>query len=804
MWIWHFCGGVKSMLKNYLTIAWRNLRKNKAHSFINIAGLSAGIAVALLIGLWIWSEWSYDRYNPNYGRIAQVMLKKTFDGHTNTNLAGPVPLGPELRKSYGNDFRHVVMSSWIGDHIFAIGDKKITGSGSYMDAGAPDMLSLKILKGSGAGLEDPHSILLSRSVATALFGEADPVGKTLLMDNSFSLKVIALYEDIPRNSDFAYLSFIAPWNLFITSVEPVKNYTQRWDMNGVQTFVQLSENADMDRVSEKIRNTISDKDPTSRVKTAAFLHPMSRWHLYSEFKNGINTGGRIQYVWLFGIIGIFVLLLACINFMNLSTARSEKRAKEVGIRKAIGSLRGQLVGQFFSESVLVALLAFVLALFLVQAALPFFNAIADKNMSVPWSSPLFWLLGLGFAFLTGLIAGCYPALYLSSFRPVEVLKGSFKAGRLAAVPRRILVVVQFTVSVALIIGTIIVFRQIQFAKSRPVGYDRSGLVTINMITHDLHDHFTAMRNDLLQEGAITEMAESSSPPTAVWNDFGGFLWKGKDPNMADNIAVVFVSSEYGKTLGWQFQGGRDFLAQRKTDSSGMILNETAVKYMNLKNPVGETIHWSGRDFTVLGVIRDMVMESPYAPVKQTIFLLNPASASVLNIRINPAINTSEGIRKIGEAAKTYSPSIPFSYQFVDADYAKKFSDEERISQLAAFFAVLAIFISSLGLWGMASFMAEQRTKEIGVRKVLGASVFNLWGLLSRELVALVLLSCLIATPIAWYYLNHWLQHYEYRTPVSWWIFAAAGTGALLVTLLTISFQTIRAALANPIKSLRTE
>jgi putative ABC transport system permease protein len=537
------------MLKNYLIITWRNLGKHKAHSFINIAGLSAGIAVALLIGLWIWSEWSYDRYNPNYERIAQVMLRKTFDGHTNTNMAGPVPLGPALRTTYGNDFRHVVMSSWIGDHVFAIGDKKITGSGSYMDAGAPDMLSLKILKGSGAGLEDPHSILLSRSVATALFREADPVGKTLRMDNSFSLKVIGLYEDLPPNSSFADLSFIAPWNLYITSVEPVKNFTQRWDMNGVQTFVQLSENADMNRVSEKIRNTVSDKDPMSRVKTAVFLHPMSRWHLYSEFKNGINTGGRIQYVWLFGIIGIFVLLLACINFMNLSTARSEKRAKEVGIRKAIGSLRGQLVGQFFTESLMVALLAFVLALFLVQAGLPFFNVIAGKKMSVPWSSPLFWLLGLGFAFLTGLIAGCYPALYLSSFQPVIVLKGAFKAGRLAAVPRKVLVVVQFTVSVALIIGTIIVFRQIQFAKSRPVGYDRSGLVTISMLTPDLHDHFTAMRSDLLQAGAITEMAESTSPPTAVWNDFGGFLWKGKDPNMKNNKQEIIVKSDYPKKHG---------------------------------------------------------------------------------------------------------------------------------------------------------------------------------------------------------------------------------------------------------------
>ena len=792
------------MLKNYLIIAWRNLWNNKAHSFINIAGLSAGIAVALLIGLWIWDEGSFDKYNPNYDRIAQVMLNKAQDGKINTSMAGPLPLGPELRKDYGSNFRHVVMSSWIGDHILASGDKKISGSGSYMDAGAPDMLSLKISKGSGAGLEDPHSILLSRSVAKALFGETDPVGKTLLMDNTAGLKVIGLYEDLPQNSSFARLAFIAPWNLYISTVEPVKNFTARWDMNGVQTFVQLAGNADINWVSQKIGATISDKDKTSKVKTTLFLQPMDRWHLYSEFTNGVNTGGSIQYVRLFAIIGIFVLLLACINFMNLSTARSEKRAKEVGIRKAIGSLRRQLIGQFFSESILMALLAFVLSLLLLQGSLSFFNEVAGKKMLIPWSNLLFWLLGLGFTLLTGLIAGCYPALYLSSFQPVKVLKGTFKAGRLAAIPRKVLVVLQFTVSIVLIIGTIVVLRQIRFAKDRPIGYDRKGLLTIGTLTPDLHKHFDAIRNDLLQTGAIAEMAESTSPLTAVWNTFGNFAWKGKDPAMADQVATIGITTGYGKTVGWQFKEGRNFSAQFATDSSGMVLNEAAVRYMGLKDPVGETIGWSGRDWKVIGVIRDMVMESPYEPAKQTVFYLDANASSFIDIRINPMISAGEGIRKIAAECKRYSPSIPFSYKFADEEYAKKFSNEERISQLAAFFAILAVFISCMGLFGMASFMAEQRTKEIGVRKVLGASVFNLWRLLSRELVALVLLSCLIATPIAWYYLQQWLQKYEYRASITGWIFAVAGMGALIITLLTISFHTIKAALANPVKSLKTE
>jgi ABC-type antimicrobial peptide transport system permease subunit len=792
------------MLKNYLTIAWRNVWKNKTQSLINIAGLSAGMAVALLIGLWIGDETTFNTWHSNYGHIAQVMLSQTRTDQTNTSAAGPVPLGPELRKDYGNDLKYVVMSSWIWDHILTSGDKKITQPGSYMESDAPKMLTLKMLKGAGTGLDDPHSILLSRSVSKALFGDGDPVGKTVVLDNTTPMNVIGLYEDLPYNSDFQRLSFIAPWNLYITAIDPVKQFTARWDMNGVQTFVQLNPNTNFARVSEKIKNTIAGKNGNSKVKTSLFLQPMSRWHLYSEFKNGVNTGGRIQYVRLFGWIGAFVLLLACINFMNLSTARSEKRAKEVGIRKAVGSLRGQLIRQFFTESLLVTLLAFALSLLLAQMALPFFNEIAEKKILIQWRDPLFWLLGLGVTLVTGFIAGCYPALYLSGFQPVKVLKGTFKAGRLASTPRKALVVLQFTVSVILITGTFIVVRQIQYAKDRPVGYNRNGLLTVGIDIPELRDHFDAMRSDLLQSGAITEMAESTSPPTAVWNTFGNFNWKGKDPNMADEMVVVGVTPPYGKTMGWQFDAGRDFSAQLATDSSAIVLNEAAVRYMNLKNPVGEVINWSNKNWTVVGVIRDMVMESPYAPVRQTVFTLYPNRPVFANIRINPAISATEGLGRIEAVFKQYAPSTPFGYKFADEDYARKFSGEERISKLAASFAILAIFISCLGLLGMASFMAEQRTREIGIRKVLGASVFGLWGLLSRELLALVLLACLIATPVAWYYLGQWLQKYEYRTPISGWIFAAAGLGALTITLITVSLHTIKAALANPVKSLKTE
>jgi putative ABC transport system permease protein len=490
--------------------------------------------------------------------------------------------------------------------------------------------------------------------------------------------------------------------------------------------------------------------------------------------------------------------------MNLSTARSERRAKEVGIRKSVGSLRSQLIFQFFSESLLVAVLAFASSLLLVQLVLPFFNDVAGKKMFILWANPLFWLLGIGFSMITGLIAGSYPAFYLSSFNPVKVLKGTFRAGRFAAVPRKVLVVVQFTVSVILIIGTIIVFRQIQFAKNRPVGYSRDGLVTLPVITRDIHDHFDVVKNELLSSGSIASMAEAGSPTTAIWSTNAGFDWKGKDPNLAVEFPNVDVSYDYGKTVGWQFKDGRDFSREFLTDSTAFVLNETAAKFIGLKNPVAEILKWDGVPYKIIGIIKDMVVESPYSPVRPTLFHLSKYPGNVIIAKINPAAGAAEALHKIETVFKKYNPAQPFDYQFVDEVYAQKFGNEQRIGKLASFFAVLAIFISCLGLFGMASFVAEQRTKEIGVRKVLGASVFNLWRLLSKEFVLLVIISCAIAIPVAWYFLHEWLQKYEYRTEMSWWIFVAAGSGALVITLLTVSFQSIKAALMNPVKSLRTE
>jgi putative ABC transport system permease protein len=793
------------MIKNYFKTAWRNLIKNKGYSAINIGGLAIGMAVAMLIGLWIWDELSYDKYHKNYDRIARVMQNQLFNGEVSTQFSNPAVLSQQIRSKHGSDFKYVLQSSWNFQHVLSYGEKKLLKSGSFFEPGVADMLSLNIVKGSKAELKDPYSIMISESVAKAYFGNEDPINKTLRMDNKVDLKIVSVYEDLPYNTSFRELTYILPWELYLIQNPWIKKMENPWGSNFTQTFAMLADNADMAKVSAKIKNVKFDVVGPDEKKFNAkmFLQPMKNWHLYADFKNGVNAGGRIQYVWLFGIVGLFVLLLACINFMNLSTARSEKRAKEVGVRKAIGSDRSQLIAQFFSESFLVVIFSFILSLVLVTIFIPYFNDLADKKLSLLWYNPVFWIMGIGFCIFTGLIAGSYPALYLSSFQAVKVLKGTFKVGRFASVPRKVLVVLQFSVSVILIIGTIVVYRQIQYAKNRPVGYNKESLVT-NGINDALFSKYEALRNELKSSNVITEMTQSTSPTTEVWNTNGGFNWEGKDPNQAVDFPNSGVTPEYGKVIGWQIKEGRDFSRDFATDSAAFILNESAVKFIGLKDPIGKTITWEDKPFKVIGVVKDILTESPYQPVRAAMFHCTSEQGNVIIMKINPNLSPNVALSKIETIFKKYDPAAAFDFKFVDEDFAKKFGDEERIGKLASVFAVLAIFISCLGLFGLASFVAEQRTKEIGIRKVVGASVFNLWQLLSKDFVILVIISCVIAVPLAWYGMHQWLQKYDYRAAISWWIFGAAIFGALIITILTVSFQAIKAALANPVTSLRTE
>ncbi|MEZ0484598.1 ABC transporter permease [Fibrella aquatica] len=797
------------MIRNYLKIAFRTLVKNKGYSAINIGGLAVGMTVAMLIGLWLYDELSVNKSFQHYDRIAQVVRNRTVNGETDTKMGLPIPLAQSLKTTYGDRFKHVELAWWTSWHTVTLADQVFSKSGKFITPGAPDMLSLTMLRGSRDGLKEPASILLSASLAKALFGDTDPLNKTLMLDNTMTVNVTGVYADIPTGDTFDDVQFLAPWDLYAASTDWVKEAKDDWTNTSFEIYVELAPSVSLADASAPVRNLLVGKtNGNIAQKPEVLLYPMSRWHLYSDWKNGVNEGGRIQFVWLFGLIGLFVLLLACINFMNLSTARSVNRAKEVGIRKAVGSGRQELVAQFFGESLLVVTLAYCVAIGLVFLAIPFFNQVADKHMVVPFTNPWFWAMGVGFIVLTGLIAGSYPALYLSSFRPVAVLKGTIQTGKSIATPRRVLVVVQFTVSITLIIGTLVVYRQIQFAKNRPIGYSRNGLVSLLLNVPDYGKHRETVRNELIRSGAVLEIGESASPLTEVRSTNGGFDWAGKDPTLQVNFGTINVSHEFGKTVGWEFTQGRDFSRKLASDSLGIVLNESAVAFMGLNDVLGKTVTWNGSGFNVsfhvIGVIRDMVMDSPYEPAKPSVFFIGPTPGKFLTMRLNPARSSQAALTTIGEVLKEHLPDAPFNYTFVDEEYDQKFRSEERIGTLSSVFAALAIFISCLGIFGLASFMAEQRTKEIGVRKVLGASVLNLWALLSKDFVVLVLIALALAVPIAYYALDNWLQAYTYHTTIAWWVFALTGAGTLLITLLTVSFQSVKTALINPVKSLRSE
>ncbi len=797
------------MFKNYFKIAFRNLLKNKTSSIINIGGLAIGMAVALMIGLWIFDELSFNTYHENYNSIAKLKSTQHYSDGIYTIESHPMPLGTMLRSSFSDDFKYVVMSV-TEQHTLSSSDENFIETGNYMQPEAPDMLTLKMLNGTRAGLKELNSIMLSASLAKKLFGTIDVVGKLVKIDNKFPVKVTGVYEDLPHNSDFKDVAFIAPFDFYLSCYDWAQKKFTDWTNQSVQIFTQLNAGADVTQVSEKIKNVLANNTSgeLKARKPVLFLQPMSEWHLYSKFENGvIVTSDELRFIWFYGIIGAFVLILACVNFMNLSTARSQKRAKEVGIRKTLGSLRKQLIIQFFSESFVVTAISFLLAVVIVQFSLTWFNNVAQKQLSIPWTNPIFWATGFLFTIFTSVVAGSYPALYLSSFQPVKVLKGTFRAGVFSAIPRKALVIFQFTVSIILIVGTIVVYQQIQYAKNRPVGYTGNGVLQIQLHSPDFQNKLDLFRNELKSTGVVAEVAASASPVTSIWSTNHGFSWQGKDISQIE-FGTIAVTPEYGKTIGWQFTSGRDFSQSLASDSMGFVINEAAAKLMGLQNPVGQIIRWSEADnksFTVLGVVKDMVMESPYSAAYPTIFFVyHRDDMNCMFVKLNPKVNGSIAIAKVSAVFKKIIPSAPFDYSFVNEEFNKKFANEERISDLGGVFALLAIFISCLGLFGLATFVAEQRTKEIGVRKVLGASVFTLWRLLSKDFAWLLFLSVCIGSPIAYYFMHKWLQDYAYRTTLSLWVFIVAGFAALIIVLLTVSFQAIKAAIANPVKSLRTE
>ena len=789
------------MLKNYLKIAFRNLVKNKVYSFINIGGLAVGMSVAMLIGLWVYDELSFDKYHSEHDRIALLQKNRSFNGNIITEQSMSIPLAAKLRESYGKYFEEVVASSYGGEKSLTVNDKTITKRGLFMETGGEKILDLKILEGSPKFPLAPFEILISDKTKDALFENKNAINQTVHLDKNTPFKIVGVFKSLPQNAAYRSTSFYSSMDSYLQK-EDWLDAKKLWDENSFPIYVKLAKNVSAEQASTLIKDEIYKvtKDPS---KPALFLYPMDSWHLYPEYKNGLPVATGKDNIMIFGLIGMLTILLAAINFMNLSTARSEKRAKEIGVRKAIGSGRGQIIGQFYAETFLTIFLSALLAMVLAQIALPFFNELAEKNIAFPWKNPAFWSAIALFSGFLILFAGSYPALYLSSFQPIKVLKGKMQSSSFELFSRKGLVVFQFSISIVLIISTTIIYKQIQFTQKRPLGYDTKGLVQIRKNNEELRGHFYAMRQDLLNSGAVVEMAETNSPMSETWHYSSEYTWPAKTTT-AEDLVTLRVTPEFGKTIDWKVTTGRDFSRAFSSDTNAVILNEAAVKLMGLKNPINQLIRRDGKPLTVVGVVQNIVMDSPFDPVRPTVFEMIKANAPFITIKLKPELSASESIAKMEKVLKTYDPAGNFNYLFADNDFNKKFFREKRMSSLISLFAILAIFISCLGLFGLASFVAEQRTKEIGIRKVLGASIANLWQLLSKDFVILVLVSCLVASPIAYYFMNNWLQKYTYRTDISWWIFVASGFGALLISLLTVSYQTIRAALMNPVKSLKTD
>ncbi|AYL97931.1 ABC transporter permease [Mucilaginibacter celer] len=796
------------MFRNYLKIAWRNMLYNKVYSALNIVGLAAGMAVALLIGLWVTDQYLYDRFLPDYARLYQVEMNLTSQHNgTSTQTSIALPLVDVLRKEIPG-VQYVAETDNIGrmNHGLLVGDKKL-----YLEGGAagPDFFKIfqyPFVKGdANSALKDTYSIVITESTAKALFGYADPMGKAVRFDNAQNMTVTGVIKDLPANATLKF-NYLTPFAYSEATQGWIKEGRTKWTYNSFSAYVALQPGVNYAQIAPKIRDLVDKRSPEMRsLKPEVFMHPLADWHLYNDFKNGKVAGGFVDYVRLFGIIGILVLAIACINFMNLSTARSEKRAREVGVRKAIGSGRIDLVYQFLLESVLITSISFLLCLLFVQLALPSFNALTGSYIQIPYGNVAFWCIMIAFVLLTGLAAGSRPAFYLSSFSPVKVLKGSIRIGKAATLPRKILVVVQFTCSVALIISTVIVYQQIQFVKDRPTGYNANRLVMTDM-NGDLSPHYEALKNELLSLGLVESVASSTSPATQVYSHFSLEKWPGKNAGDEQvNIGAIWVSDDYFKTLGITFAEGHNFTGTWKSDTSNVIVNEAFVNRIGLQDPVNRLIkvNFGNTPVKIIGVVKDALMESPYTPVAPAVFGHSPYGF-VITYRLPKNVNTHTAIEKIGKVFQKYNPAFPYQYKFIDDEYAQKFNLEVLVGKLAGVFAALAIFISCLGLFGLAAYVAEQRTKEIGIRKVLGASIAQVWMLLSRDFVVLVIISCLIASPLALYFLQHWLQKYAYHVSIGLGVFIASGIAAIVITLVTISFQAIKAALTNPVKSLRSE
>ncbi|AKD57615.1 ABC transporter permease [Spirosoma radiotolerans] len=795
------------MFRNYLKIAVRSLMKSKLYSGINVFGLALGMACSLLIGLWVKDELSYDRFLPDAERIHYVRVNFPYNGETVTNFVTPGP----LQEAIAQDVPEVAATTKINfanETLIKVGEKAAKEKGHYASDNFFGVFDLPVIYGNPkTALAQTNQIIITQKLAEKYFPNGLALGKTLQLDNNKFYVVGAVIANLPTTSTLQF-DWLVNWK------QHQQDWMKTWGNNSFQTFVRLKPNttqAQAEAAMASIYPRFAGKNFATGRPT---LQPITDLHLYGEYKNGQPVGGRIEYVRIFSVVALFILLIACINFMNLATARSSERAKEVGVRKVVGALRSSLIGQFMSESIIMSLLAVILAIGFVWMLLPTFNTLFEKQLTLGATDPSLWISILVLVLITGILSGSYPAFFLSSLQPIKILKGNGAPSRLQfgsgpALFRRVLVVFQFSLSIFLIVGMLAIGRQMNYLRTKNLGLDRENVVYIPLEGEIAQPKkVEAFRQEVMRKPTVASATTTMSLPVNVQSTSGDLRWAGKDPKLETSVACMFVGGDFMRTMNIKLAAGRDFSVDSPADSANYIINEATAKLMSestpgMKNPVGkEVTFWMGKG-QIIGVMKDFHLNSLHQAISPLILCFDSRNTSYLLVKTRPG-QTRQAISDLEQLAKQFNPNYPFNYHFVDEEYENLYRSEQQVNTLVNYFGMLAILISCLGLFALAAFTAEQRTKEIGVRKVLGASVANIVGLLSKDFLKLVLIALVLATPLAWWALGKWLDTFVYRADLTWWIFGIAGTLAVLIAFLTVSYQSIKAALMNPVTSLRSE
>lgn len=789
------------MIKNYLLIAWRNLVRNKAFSFINILSLGLGMACSLAIMLWVQDECNVDGFHANGRLLYQVYERTHYDGKIMADYPTPGLLAGELKRVVP-EIQYASSLEWNSTNTFEAGNKIVKMTGSFAGSDFFTMFSYPLLQGARkSALNTLEGIAISRKMAILFFGSPEAaMGKTIRYENSQNFQVSAVFENLPVNSSQQF-DFLRSWKAF---EKENADWINNWGNTDAPTFIQLRPDADPVKVEIKIKDFIYRYQQRSKAFVVELdLQPYPEKYLHSIFKNGRISGGRIEYVRLFTLVAVFILLLACINFMNLATARSTKRAKEVGVRKVIGAHRLGLMEQFMGEAMLFSLCSILIAILLIIVLLPAFNSLTGKQLSLPVTQPFFWLMMLGLMLVSGFVAGSYPAIFLSSLNPIRVFRGAQRSSWNATFFRKSLVVFQFSLAMIFLVGMTVIYRQVDYILTKNLGYDRENLVYLPL-EGELAEKYELFKQEVEALPAIQQVTKMRLPPTDLHTYTGDIHWPGKDPGQVISFINTDAGYDFVKTLNLKLAAGRDFSRDFPSDSTGFLVNESALKRIGYQDAIGKLLSWGNHQGKIIGVLQDFHFASLHQVIEPLIVRLNEARQSGTALVRIRAGRDKEGLTGLEALCKKLNPKFPFSYQFADAEFNKLYRSEQLISRLADYFAFLAIFISCLGLFGVAAFTAEQRTREIGVRKVLGANLTGIVSLLSKDFLMLVLIAILISTPVAWLLMQHWLQDYAYKLPISWWIFLLAGLAAMVIAFLTVSFQAIKAGLANPVKSLRSE